>query len=38
MTERAAASIFRQIARAVADCHALNIAHRDIKLENVLIA
>lgn len=38
MTERAAASMFRQLARAVADCHALGIAHRDIKLENVLIA
>ena len=38
MTERAVASMFRQVASAVADCHQLGIAHRDIKLENVLIA
>jgi MAP/microtubule affinity-regulating kinase len=35
--ERACRNIFGQIARAVAYLHRLNIAHRDIKLENVIL-
>ncbi|XP_055611994.1 PAS domain-containing serine/threonine-protein kinase [Uranotaenia lowii] len=37
MTEKLACHIFRQIANAVAFLHSLNILHRDIKDENVII-
>lgn len=33
-----ARSIFRQLVTAVAYCHSMNIIHRDIKLENLLVA
>lgn len=35
--EPAARDIFRQLAGAVAHCHACQVAHRDIKLENVML-
>lgn len=36
-TEVEAASFVRQIAEAVATCHAQNIVHRDLKPENILL-
>uniref|UniRef100_A0A915KU61 non-specific serine/threonine protein kinase n=1 Tax=Romanomermis culicivorax TaxID=13658 RepID=A0A915KU61_ROMCU len=38
MSEREARKVFRQIVAAVAYCHTLNIAHRDIKAENLLFS
>ncbi|XP_033098196.1 NUAK family SNF1-like kinase 1 [Anneissia japonica] len=37
MTPEDAQKFFRQIVSAVSYCHKLNIAHRDLKLENVLL-
>ena len=37
MPEPEAAHIFRQIVSAVAYMHKLNVVHRDLKLENILI-
>jgi PAS domain-containing serine/threonine kinase len=37
MDENLAKKIFVQIAQALAYCHKMNVAHRDIKEENVLI-
>ena len=37
LPEPEAAHIFRQIVSAVAYMHSLNVVHRDLKLENVLI-
>lgn len=37
MPEQAARHFFHQLVHAVAHCHARGVAHRDIKLENVLI-
>eukprot|EP00475_Leptophrys_vorax_P021886 TRINITY_DN2971_c0_g1_i1.p1 TRINITY_DN2971_c0_g1~~TRINITY_DN2971_c0_g1_i1.p1 ORF type:complete len:466 (+),score=-31.22 TRINITY_DN2971_c0_g1_i1:110-1507(+) len=37
LPERDAALLFRQVASAVAFCHARGVVHRDLKLENVLL-
>ena len=37
LEEKHARALFRQIASAVAYCHRQSVAHRDIKLENVLM-
>jgi serine/threonine protein kinase len=37
LDEPTAASIFKQVASAVALCHSFGIAHRDLKLDNILI-
>ena len=36
-TEREASNLTYQIARAIKHCHSLNIAHRDVKPENLLL-
>jgi len=36
MSEQQARDVFKQVLEAVAYCHSQNIAHRDIKLENIL--
>ncbi|CAI5994211.1 unnamed protein product [Closterium sp. NIES-64] len=38
LPERDAAEVFAQLASALAFCHAHGVAHRDVKLENVLVA
>ncbi|GJP52566.1 hypothetical protein CLOM_g11668 [Closterium sp. NIES-68] len=37
LTERDAAAVFRQLASAVAFCHASGVIHRDVKPDNVLL-
>ena len=37
LEEKEAKIIFKQIVEAIKYCHSLNVVHRDIKLENVLI-
>lgn len=37
MKEREACRIFQQIVSAVHYCHSLNIVHRDLKAENLLL-
>ena len=37
LDEPTAALVFKQIVAAVAACHTRGVAHRDLKLENVLI-
>lgn len=37
LRETQAATIFRQIVDAIAFCHEKNVAHRDLKLQNILI-
>jgi len=37
ISESEAAVVFRQIVEGVATCHSFSVAHRDIKLENILI-
>jgi serine/threonine protein kinase len=37
MREDEAKRLFRQLVDAMAYCHARNICHRDIKLENILL-
>ena len=38
LEEQEIKSIFKQIVEGVRFCHSLNIAHRDIKLENILVS
>jgi calcium-dependent protein kinase len=38
LTERMAADIIKQLLSAIIYCHKRNIAHRDLKLENILLA
>jgi serine/threonine protein kinase len=38
LSERAARRLFRQLVSGVAACHAVGVAHRDLKLENTLLA
>ena len=38
LEEPEAKSIFQKILEAIDHCHALNVIHRDLKLENVLFA
>lgn len=37
LKDQEAKSIFKQIVQAVAYCHSLNIVHRDLKLENIML-
>lgn len=37
LTEREVQHIFGQVVSAVAFCHSLGVAHRDLKLENILV-
>lgn len=37
LTERNAWLLWRKVASAVAHCHGLNVAHRDVKLDNILL-
>lgn len=38
LTERKAAKVLRSLAETLSCCHALGVMHRDVKLENVLLA
>lgn len=38
LPEPEARHVFRQMARAIAYCHSVNVIHRDLKCENIMLS